>query len=358
VLLLSLSCRESTQLTVVLRGEGFECPPSERPASFRASSLLASPQVPATYDAASAPRWTDCVAGDPTDDRVELGDVVLVPAQGGAGPVEIAAFASIETAQGATPVERCIELYDAYRADPALLPPAGDEEREFDRCIVARRSLGFVQHSSLRLEIALNSACAGVLCPASETCVAGECRSAETSCGPEGCDVEGGAGPGAGGAGGTGGTGGAGGTGGTGGAGAEGPWVELPVVAAPLRDVVAYEQGQEFHVWFADGDRLHHFVDADGQPPVELYDTPMFVEEGYRALAVREDGTEVAAIGRVGIWRSDRARGCVGGLGAALPAQHAARGRVGRCQRPGPQRAHRRRGRARRRRRRLLGQRR
>jgi hypothetical protein len=312
-LLLSLSCRESTQLTVVLRGEGFECPPTERPTSFLASSLVASPQIPASFDAASAPRWTDCVAGDPTDDRVELGDVVLVPAQGGAGPVEITAFASIETAQGATPVERCIELYDAFRADPALLPPAGDEEREFDRCIVARRSLGFVQHSSLRLEIALSSACAGVLCPASQTCVAGECRSAETSCGPEGCDVEGGAGPGAGGAGGTGGAGGAGGVGGTGGGGAEDPWVELPVSgAAPLRDVVAYEQGQEFHVWVADGDQLHHSADADEQPPVEVEDTPMSVPDGYRALAVRENGTAVAAIGMAGIWRSD--------LGMAEPA--------------------------------------
>jgi hypothetical protein len=307
-LLLSLSCRESTQLTVVLRGEGFECPPTGRPTSFLASSLVASPQIPATFDAASAPRWTDCVAGDPTDDRVELGDVVLVPAQGGAGPVEIAAFASIETTQGATPVERCIELYDTYRASPALLPPAGDAEREFDRCIVARRSLGFVQHSSLRLEIALSSACAGVLCPASQTCVAGECRSAETSCGPEGCDVEGGAGPGAGGAGGTGGNGGA---GGTGGGGAEGPWVELPVSAAPLRDVVAYEQGLEFHVWVTDGDQLQHFADADEQPPVVVDDTPRSVVEGYRALAVRENGTDVAAIGEVGIWRSD--------LGMAAP---------------------------------------
>jgi hypothetical protein len=288
-----LSCREPTQITVVLRGEGFECASTERPTSFVGSSLLASPQVPRSYDAAAAPRWTECVPGSASDDRVELGDVVLVPSDGGAGPVEITAFASIRTAQGSTEVEECIALYDAYRRDPSSAGGGPEGERPFDRCIVARRSLGFVQHSSLQLEIPLSSACAGKICPASQTCVAGECRSASASCGPEGCDLEGGAGPGLGG----------------GGAGGGVLWTELivPSSPSPFVDVVAYEEGETLHVWLAAGGAIHHLEDSPGEAPELVASVSNPDPRAFLAVAKETGGTRVAAIGAQGIWRSDLA---------------------------------------------------
>jgi hypothetical protein len=297
---LLLSCREATQIAVVLRGEGFECAPTDRPTSFVGSSLLAAPQL-ARVDPGAAPRWTDCTSGAPSDDRVELGDVVLVPAGARGGPVEIVAFASIETAQGSTPIDRCVELWDGYRNDPASVPEDDDGEGEFDRCIVARRSLGFIAHSSLRLEIPLSSACAGVYCPPSQTCVAGECKNSATVCGPEGCELQGGAGP-EGGGGAAGGAGGAGGTGGTGGANVV--WQKLPDLSGTPLDVVLLDDGPELQFWIAAGNVLHHVtVDGDGRPVNEPISgaTNDF-------LRVADDGARVAAIGRNGIWRSDQAQ--------------------------------------------------
>jgi outer membrane protein assembly factor BamB len=53
-------------------------------------------------------------------------------------------------------------------------------------CIVARRSLQFIPHTPLTLDIPLAEACNGVICPANETCVQGACTSSvvpdPTSC--------------------------------------------------------------------------------------------------------------------------------------------------------------------------------
>ena len=46
-------------------------------------------------------------------------------------------------------------------------------------CIVARRSLRYVPHTPLTVEISLRSACNGVTCGAAETCVVGVCTSAD-----------------------------------------------------------------------------------------------------------------------------------------------------------------------------------
>jgi outer membrane protein assembly factor BamB len=44
-------------------------------------------------------------------------------------------------------------------------------------CIVARRSLAFIPHTPLVLDIGLSLACDGVVCPTDETCVQGACTS-------------------------------------------------------------------------------------------------------------------------------------------------------------------------------------
>lgn len=54
-------------------------------------------------------------------------------------------------------------------------------------CIVARRALGFIEHTSLELPIAMRVACAGVVCPVDQTCIDGRCRPADCL-DPSACD--------------------------------------------------------------------------------------------------------------------------------------------------------------------------
>ncbi|MCC6668315.1 MAG: hypothetical protein IT375_31515 [Polyangiaceae bacterium] len=102
-------------------------------------------------------------------------------------------------------------------------------------CIVARRTLRFLPHTSLDLPIAMSVDCLDVPCEATQTCLEGKCVSAATQCtGAGDCklssppgdggtiDTGTGGAAGSGGSAGSGGTSGSGGAGGTGGAGASG----------------------------------------------------------------------------------------------------------------------------------------
>jgi hypothetical protein len=63
-------------------------------------------------------------------------------------------------------------------------------------CIVARRSLEFLPHTPLVLDIALSLACNGVVCATDETCVQGSCTSSQVQ-NPESCKTAGTCGQGA-----------------------------------------------------------------------------------------------------------------------------------------------------------------
>lgn len=58
---------------------------------------------------------------------------------------------------------------------------------ETEGCIVARRSVSFLEHRSLRLALRLDRACLGVACGVDETCDRGRCVALDT-CTGEGCD--------------------------------------------------------------------------------------------------------------------------------------------------------------------------
>ena len=65
-------------------------------------------------------------------------------------------------------------------------------------CIVARRALGFVKHTSLTLPITLEKSCVDITCSPAETCVKGQCVDAHLpQCGGSPC-VDGGGAPDAG----------------------------------------------------------------------------------------------------------------------------------------------------------------
>lgn len=48
----------------------------------------------------------------------------------------------------------------------------------YEGCIVARRSLRFLEHAALRLPVSMRAACVGVPCDDDTTCVDGQCRNA------------------------------------------------------------------------------------------------------------------------------------------------------------------------------------
>lgn len=88
-----------------------------------------------------------------------------------------------------------------------LFPPGGDKEAPFafkvvtslgkpadtcvapaygPHCIVARRAMRFVPHHTFHVPIRMSLACAGVSCPADQTCIDGVCHTATLD--PEECD--------------------------------------------------------------------------------------------------------------------------------------------------------------------------
>ena len=78
--------------------------------------------------------------------------------------------------------EDCVATYDAAKPGTPIYGPG---------CIVARRALHYTPHTPLTVPIVLRSACAGVACGETETCVKGACLPAtiadSATCKGEGC---------------------------------------------------------------------------------------------------------------------------------------------------------------------------
>jgi hypothetical protein len=178
-----LGCRESTHVVLDLTTD-VPC------AELRATTIA----VGTAGEVESAPATT-------STDRCEgtvIGDLVLVPSDSTEEKFAVRVVAGV----GISP-EDCVA--NGYQGG----------------CIVGRRLLRFVPHTELRLPVALTLDCLDVPCSEVETCVAGNCVSAEipdsTLCAESGGCILGGGAAGAGAAGGAG-VGGAAGAGGAGGA--------------------------------------------------------------------------------------------------------------------------------------------
>jgi hypothetical protein len=97
-----------------------------------------------------------------TDGAGDLGSVTVVPSK---GPDDVVVM---EVLLGVT------------RATKDCHPPL-----DIDGCIVARRRLGFVKHTALKLPISLDHTCIGVRCKEDETCDRAVCVSANVAECPE-----------------------------------------------------------------------------------------------------------------------------------------------------------------------------
>lgn len=257
------ACLTPTQITVKLRGVDLVCPGGEgRP--LQETGLLAKPQINDPSDV-SAVTITGTICKPSTDPKavegeLDLGDAVLVP-QDGPGPVEVLAIGALNGHKA-----------DECRAEYARLFNEAEPCKEGETCrscIFARRSLAFVEHSSLEVRVELEPSCAGVVCDASQTCTKGVCVSAETSCTEaNGCELTSSGNGGAGGAG-AGPSVGGGGAGPIGGGGAGGGAVSdwEPWHTGMTYDVVGNDvsRGEAFQLFAAAGSQMISF-EASGTP--------------------------------------------------------------------------------------------
>lgn len=200
------SCRTATQVTVTVIGRGFSCDPGDGDVWRRDVGVLAQ----GSFDAlrADASRAGSCAVGlaDGSDpEALDFGSVVLIPGNE-VSRLEVLAIgalgARVDGVELGATIDECRAVYARVfdATDPQALC---DQDPTCGLCIFARRSLSFVSHSKLSLELELDNDCRGVLCEASETCKASQCVSAETTCPDSGqCELEvgGGGSPGGGGA--------------------------------------------------------------------------------------------------------------------------------------------------------------
>jgi hypothetical protein len=130
-----VDCREPTQITLEVSSDACD---AEIAIYTGGTAALASPSVVS---------------------HVCPGTLVLVPSAGKADAVTV----TLTQGRGKS-------------AEACARPAKGDRS-----CVIARRRIGFVPHTSLRLPIALEQDCAGVPCDDTSTCVHGACVSSEVS---------------------------------------------------------------------------------------------------------------------------------------------------------------------------------
>jgi hypothetical protein len=115
--------------------------------------------------------------------RVDLDKVVAATATCAAEGGTIGSLVVIPGSSSTEPFE--VEVVAGLGIDPKACPAAG-----YVGCIVARRIASFVSSSPYVLPIFLDTACEGIACDATTTCVAGACVGAQVA--PGRCEADGG----------------------------------------------------------------------------------------------------------------------------------------------------------------------
>ena len=181
-----IACQDPTQITVQIRTD-LSC-------DEVAGTTITVGDLP-TLD--TEPPATTTAACTPVGDEGDIGSIVLVPADRD----DLAVGMRVALARGGD-LSVCQNVTSA------------------PDCVIARRSMRYLERTKLTVPIDLNRACFGVPCEATETCVEGVCVDARTDpndcISPDGCEPTTASVGGGGGAGGTGGAGGVGGAGGGG----------------------------------------------------------------------------------------------------------------------------------------------
>ncbi len=153
VLAVVVSCREPTQITVVIRT-------SEKCGDLSGAEIVVGPTQQETQ-ARFAQKFTAAQSHD-CDATGLIGTLVVTPG-GAGGTIVVAAGVRVGGAPAPDPAECATEAHKAS-------------------CIVARRSFSFLDHTSLTLPIELDPLCVGQACDPASTCFKGSCVDATVTC--------------------------------------------------------------------------------------------------------------------------------------------------------------------------------
>lgn len=156
-----VSCREPTQITVVIR-TGEKC------SDLSGAEIVVGPSQKETQTRFEQ-KFTVAQSHD-CDATGLLGTLVVTPG-GAGGTIVVAAGVRVGGAPAPDPAE-C-----------ATVAHAGS-------CIVARRSFSFLDHTSLTLPIELDPLCVGQACDPASTCFKGSCVDATVSCVGADCGLQ------------------------------------------------------------------------------------------------------------------------------------------------------------------------
>lgn len=200
LLSLCAACLTPTEIKVVVVSRDLACQTGDL--RFGDLDVLARPTGQGLTSGSADGTSAKC---DQASDHASLGSIVLTP-NDPSGRAELLVVAGVSLPGTVPPTaskaDDCLEQYRQFLAAGAPSDFCKDPAHACGACIVARRGLGFVEHTKLELEVDLTAECTGVFCQAGQTCGKdGRCVSAETKCQGSTCTFGDGGGGGAGGAG-------------------------------------------------------------------------------------------------------------------------------------------------------------
>ena len=149
-------CRDATQVTVAVRAEDAKC------SELRGTAITVGSEPAATEENVKI-GYVSASTNACTDGTGDIGTLVLTPSDAKRAAVVV------------------VVAYDT--SDPTKCPPP-----DYPGCIVARRSLAFVDHEGLRLPITISPDCLNVPCDAFSTCRHGQCYASAVSCSGGACE--------------------------------------------------------------------------------------------------------------------------------------------------------------------------
>ncbi len=181
-----LSCREPTQITVVLTTDA-SCPNGQPPRLIDLTLGTGRTVDPRNFieAAVSAACSDDSDGQSPVQN--ELGTLVLLPGDGDDKTVEIIVIAGVES-QATNPNIQAIAKQQTSEQCKLLIQEGGLAAVGGTACIVARRRLSFIDHTRLVVPIDLDTRCIGKECDESSTCYQGNCVPITIECPEQGGD--------------------------------------------------------------------------------------------------------------------------------------------------------------------------
>jgi len=160
VLAVVVSCREPTEITVVIK-TGEKC------SDLSGVEIVVGPDQQQTQTRFEH-QFTAALSHE-CDPSGTVGTLVITP--GGAG--------------GTIVVAAGVRVGGAPAPDPATCALADNAKS----CIIARRSFAFLSHTSLTLPIELDPLCVGKACDPASTCFKGACVDASVTCNGSDCGL-------------------------------------------------------------------------------------------------------------------------------------------------------------------------